>query len=50
MVDKFINVDLIRHPMNWAIVLLMVMIGGAALHFACRYVNEGQTETTVAAR
>jgi len=45
MIDKFINVPLLRHPINWAIVLLMVMIGGAAIHFICRYASGGQTET-----
>jgi len=31
--DRFINIDLLRHPMNWAIVVLMILIAGAALHF-----------------
>ena len=44
MVDKFINVDLLRHPMNWLIVVLMVIIGGAAISLVCRYAS-GQTET-----
>lgn len=31
--DKVINFDLIKHPMNWLIVVLMVLIAGIALHF-----------------
>jgi hypothetical protein len=31
--DRFINLDLLRHPMNWLIVVLMVIIAGAGIHF-----------------
>lgn len=32
-----INWDLMKHPMNWIIVILMVLIGGIALHFILQY-------------
>ena len=31
--DKVINLELLKHPLNWAIVVLMVIIAGSALHF-----------------
>jgi len=46
MLDKFLNVSLLRHPMNWAIVVLMVIIAGAALHFIVAGYNGGAETTT----
>jgi Mg2+ and Co2+ transporter CorA len=31
--DNVINWPLLKHPLNWLTVILMVMIAGAALHF-----------------
>jgi hypothetical protein len=35
--DTVINTNLISHPLNWVIVLLMVMIFGIALHLILDY-------------
>lgn len=40
--DNVINWGLLKHPMNWAIVLLMVLIASAGLHFVFQYA--GKTE------
>ena len=29
---EILNVALLKHPLNWVIILLMVMIAGIALH------------------
>lgn len=34
---KVINWPLLSHPMNWIIVLLMVLIGGAGAHLLAQY-------------
>jgi hypothetical protein len=31
---EIVNWSLLKHPFNWLIVVLMVLIAGAALHFA----------------
>ncbi len=31
--DYIINWGLIKHPLNWFTIILMVIIGGLALHF-----------------
>jgi Mg2+ and Co2+ transporter CorA len=31
--DNVINWPLLKHPLNWLTVILMVMIAGAAFHF-----------------
>lgn len=36
---QVINWELMKHPLNWATVILMVIIGGAALHFLLAHVN-----------
>lgn len=35
--DKIINWNLISHPLNWAIIILMVLIGGMVVNFAMHY-------------
>lgn len=35
--DNIINTKLLSHPLNWVIVLLMVMIFGIALHLVLDY-------------
>ena len=35
--NRFLNFDLMSHPMNWLIVLLMVLIAGIGLHFVLQY-------------
>jgi hypothetical protein len=34
---KIINFDLIKHPMNWIIVILMVFIAGVAFHLVLNW-------------
>lgn len=29
---EIINFNLIKHPLNWAIIILMVLIAGIAIH------------------
>lgn len=36
---QIINYDLIKHPLNWAIILLMVMIFGIAAHLVLDFYN-----------
>lgn len=31
--DSIINWSLLKHPINWIMVLLMIIIAGAAFHF-----------------
>ncbi len=45
MIDKVINVDLLKHPMNWIIVVLMVIIAGAAAHFIVAGFNQNSNAT-----
>jgi hypothetical protein len=35
--DKVINFQILKHPMNWIIVMLMVFIAGLAVHFFMQY-------------
>jgi hypothetical protein len=30
---EIVNVGILRHPLNWLVVILMVMIAAAAFHF-----------------
>lgn len=39
MLEKVVNTDLLSHPMNWVIVLLMVMIAGIGLHLVLDFYN-----------
>ncbi len=34
---EFINFSIIRHPINWVIVVLMVLIAGIAVNLAVKY-------------
>ena len=38
--DAVINWPLLKHPMNWITVLLMVLIAGAAMHFVLAHYNQ----------
>jgi len=35
--DKVINFEILKHPLNWIIVVLMVLIAGVAAHFILSY-------------
>jgi len=35
--DKIINFELLKHPLNWIIVILMVFIAAIAFHFFLQY-------------
>jgi hypothetical protein len=35
--DSIINFQILKHPLNWLTVLLMVFIGGIAFHFFLVY-------------
>jgi len=35
--DKIINFAILKHPMNWVTVILMVLIAGVALHLIMKY-------------
>jgi hypothetical protein len=35
--DKIINFQILKHPMNWIIVIMMVLIAGIAFHFFMQY-------------
>jgi hypothetical protein len=39
VLDKVINTELLSHPLNWVIILLMVMIFGIGLHLVLDYYN-----------
>lgn len=43
--DKIINFEILKHPINWIVVLMMVTIAAIALHFFLTY----QTGTNPAA-
>lgn len=36
---EIINFELAKHPMNWVIIILMVMIFGIGLHLVLDYYN-----------
>jgi hypothetical protein len=47
--DKIINFQILKHPINWIIVILMVLIAGIAFHFFMQYQtgsNPAKTVTT----
>ena len=35
--DKIINFDLIKHPVNWITVMLMVLIAAIGFHFVLKW-------------
>lgn len=36
---KLINVELIKHPLNWVIILVMLIIAGATGHLILSYLG-----------
>jgi hypothetical protein len=38
--NAVINWGLLKHPLNWLTVILMVMIAGAGLHFAMDHLQQ----------
>jgi hypothetical protein len=34
---EIINFNILKHPMNWLIVMLFVVIAGIGLHFVMQY-------------
>ena len=42
---QVVNWDLLKHPMNWAVVILMVLIAGVFVHLVLDFygVNAGKT-------
>lgn len=36
---EIINFSLIKHPLNWFIILLMVLIAGIAIHIVLDFYN-----------
>jgi len=36
---EILNFSLLKHPLNWVILLLMVLIGGIALHLVLDFYN-----------
>lgn len=36
---EIVNFSLLKHPMNWIIIILMVMIFGIALHLVLDFYN-----------
>ena len=37
--DKVINIALLKHPLNWVTVVLMVLIAGIAAHYILSYAS-----------
>jgi preprotein translocase subunit YajC len=44
--DNIINWGLLRHPMNWLTLILMVMIAAAAFHFVMLHYNQTKQTAT----
>lgn len=36
---EVVNTEILKHPMNWIIVILMVMIFGVAVHMVLDFYN-----------
>jgi len=43
--DKIINLALLKQPLNWIIVLLMVILAGTAGHFALSWLGHEPATT-----
>lgn len=43
---QLINVELMKHPLNWLTVILMVLIGGIGLHFFLQWASGNKTQLT----
>jgi hypothetical protein len=41
-----LNWQLLKHPMNWIVVTLMVLIAGVAMHFILQYQSGTVKPTT----
>jgi hypothetical protein len=37
--DKIINFGLLKHPLNWVIVVMMILIAGIAAHYILTYAS-----------
>lgn len=37
---QVVNWGLLKHPLNWLTIILMVLIGGAAFHFLAAHVSQ----------
>jgi hypothetical protein len=35
--DRIINFEILKHPLNWVTVILMVLIAGIGFHFFLQY-------------
>lgn len=46
--DRLINFSLLRHPMNWLIITLMVLIVGIAVHLVLQYQAPNTVRNTIA--
>lgn len=42
--DKFININILSNPFNWVTVVLMVAIGGLAIHLIFNVAPNTQSE------
>jgi hypothetical protein len=40
-----VNWEIVRHPINWITVILMVFIAGLAVHFVLTYFQAQQTKS-----
>ena len=43
---EIINFEILQHPVNWVTVILMVLIGGMALHFILKWGSSSGTGQT----
>jgi hypothetical protein len=41
--DKIINFEILKHPLNWLTVILMVLIAGIAFHFFLQWQTTAKT-------
>lgn len=48
--DKIINFEILKHPINWIVVLLMVTIAAIAFHFFLQYQTGTNPATSLAAK
>lgn len=44
--DKVVNVAILKNPLNWVIVLTMVILAGAAGHFALSWLGKEPATAT----
>jgi hypothetical protein len=45
--DRIINFQLLKHPINWFTVILMVFIGAIAFHFFLQYQTGSNPAKTI---